>query len=158
MATRPSTALRPFRRPDAPRFAELASDPRVTRFVGDGQPWGRQYTEGRIDEALRDIPVDRVGACRWFVATTDGVRVGIVVSLRRDAGIDIGYWLRPERWGQGLGGAMVDAALLTVPDVYGTGDLLARVDPANIASGRLLTGRGFQFDGHHEGVDHYRLP
>lgn len=158
MAKLPAIVLRPFRRPDAPFFAALASDPRVTRFVGDGRPWDAQYTAGRIDEALRDIPVDRVGSCRWFVADQDGDPAGIVVSMHRDAGIEIGYWVGPGHWGHGIGGAMVDAALLLVPDVYGTGELFARVDPANAASARLLTGRGFQFDGHHDGVDHYRRP
>lgn len=158
MADLPSIILRPFRGTDASFFTELASDPRVTRFVGDGQPWAAQYTAGRIDEALSDVPVDLVGSCRWFVADQDGDPVGIVVSMHRDPGIEIGYWVRPGRWGQGIGGAMVDAALLLVPDVYGTGEVFARVDPANAASARLLSGRGFQFDGHHDGVDHYRLP
>lgn len=80
-----------------------------------------------------------------------------MVSTRRDAGIEIGYWVSPEHWGRGIAGAMVDSALITIPEVYQTTQLCARVDPSNTVSAKLLTRRGFRLDTNHEGLDHYTL-
>ena len=152
----PSVALRPFRSSDAAFIIELASDERVTRYVGDGRPWDRPYTEGRIQAALRDGPLDQDGATRWFLAVVAGDPVGLLVAMRRTGGVEIGYWVSPGHWGRGIAGAMVDAAVATVPALYGTDALTARVHPDNAVSARLLTRRGFRPAGHHEGVDHYR--
>lgn len=153
----PAIFLQPFHETDAAFFARLASDERVTRFVGDGTPWDRQYTEGRINAALKHEPPGIVGASRWLLAMESTEPVGIVVSMHREEGIEIGYWVSPDHWGRGVAGAMVDAALVVIPDLYGTRELLARVHPDNAVSARLLTRRGFQFDGNHGGLDHYRL-
>lgn len=152
----PSVALHPFRATDAAFVIELASDERVTRYVGDGRPWERAYTEDRIQAALRDDPLDQEGATRWFLAVVAGEPVGLLVAMRRAEGVEIGYWVSPGHWGRGIAGAMVDAAAATVPALYGTGTLIARVHPDNAVSARLLTRRGFGPAGHHDGVDHYR--
>ena len=52
---------------------------------------------------------------------------------------------------------MVDGALVTIPEVYGTRKLIARVDPANAASAKLLTRRGFKLETGNEGLDNYTL-
>ena len=153
----PSITLRPFQEADTAFFTGMASDERVTRYIGDGQPWDEQTIQERIRAALQGDPLDQVGASRWFLATEAHAPVGIVVSSRKDAGIEVGYWVSPDHWGRGIAGAMLDAALASIPDIYGSRNLLARVDPANAASAKLLTRRGFQLDTHHEGLDHYTL-
>lgn len=153
----PSIALQPFHEADTDFFAGMASDERVIRFIGDGQPWDQKTIQDRVRAALQKIPLDIVGASRWFLATEAGQPVGLVVSTRKDAGVEIGYWVSPEHWGRGIAGAMVDGALATIPDVYETREIFARVDPANTISAKLLTRRGFQLDTHHDGLDHYTL-
>ena len=83
--------------------------------------------------------------------------MGLVVTTRCDAGVEIGYWVSAEHWGRGVAGAMVDLAVATVPDVYGPVRLIARADPANTASTRLLTRRGFEPEASQDGLDHYVL-
>ncbi|WP_426735183.1 GNAT family N-acetyltransferase [Glutamicibacter sp. 2E12] len=153
----PSIDLRPFHEADTEFFADMASDERVTRFIGDGQPWDQQTIQTRVRAALQQDPLDTVGASRWFLATETTEPVGIVVSTRKETGIEVGYWVSPEHWGRGIAGAMLDSALTTIPEVYATKTLIARVDPANAASARLLTRRGFQLETHHEGLDLYTL-
>lgn len=152
-----SIELRPFHASDTAFFAGMASDERVTRFIGDGQPWEQQTIQARVSAALRQDPLDIVGATRWYLATEANESVGIVVSSRKDDGVEVGYWVSPEHWGRGIAGAMVDGALATIPEVYGTRQLVARVDPANAASAKLLTRRGFQLRSNHDGLDLYCL-
>lgn len=157
MPISPTIILRPFHVADTEFFAGMASDQRVTRFIGDGQPWDQNTIQVRIRAALEQDPLNVVGSSRWFLATEATEPVGIVVSTRKDEGIEIGYWVSPDHWGRGIAGAMVNSALVTIPEVYGTQTLIARVAPANAASAKLLTRRGFTLESHHEGLDHYTL-
>ena len=157
MPAQPSITLRPFHEVDTAFFTGLATDERVTRFVGDGRPWAPQAIQDRLRAALQQQPVEQGGAVRWFIAEAGGKAVGLVVTTRCDAGVEIGYWVSPQHWGRGVAGAMLDLAVATVPDVYGPVRLIARVDPANTASTRLLTRRGFEPEASQDGLDHYVL-
>lgn len=123
MPSTPTITLRPFHEADTEFFAGMASDERVTRFIGDGQLWNQQTIQARIREALPQDPLHGVGASRWFLATEANAPVGIVVSTRKEGGVEIGYWVSPGHWGRGIAGAMVDCALATIPEVYGTRNL-----------------------------------
>lgn len=157
MPAQPSITLRPFQEADTAFFTGLATDERVTRFVGDGRPWAPQAIQDRLRAALQQEPVEQGGAVRWFIAEEGGEAVGLVVTTRCDEGVEIGYWVSAEHWGRGVAGAMVDLAVATVPDVYGRVRLIARAAPANTASTRLLTRCGFELEASQDGLDRYVL-
>jgi len=46
--------LTPFSAADHDFLAKLASDPRVTAFIGDGRPWTGPYLSRRMEQALQD--------------------------------------------------------------------------------------------------------
>ncbi|MBD2766069.1 GNAT family N-acetyltransferase [Kocuria sp. cx-455] len=155
MTSTPPLQLKPFDATDVPFFANMAADPRVTKFVGDGSIWDQATLAEKTNNALRAAPLNEQGAARWFVALHDGQPVGVLVSTRREAGVEIGYWVPPEHWGQGIAGSMVDAGLETIPALYDSDNLIARVDPDNTASARVLTRRGFHVTGCENGLDRY---
>lgn len=157
MPVPPSITLRPFQETDTAFFTDLATDERVTRYVGDGRPWAPQLIQERLRTVRQQIPVEQVGAVRWFIAEEAGEAVGLVVSTRWDEGVEVGYWVSPQHWGRGVAGAMVDLAATTVPGIYGRVRLIARVDPANAASARVLTRRGFALEANQDGLDRYVL-
>ncbi|PQZ93707.1 hypothetical protein CQ018_08610 [Arthrobacter sp. MYb227] len=157
MPSTPPINLRPFLETDTEFFAVMATDKRVTRFIGDGKSWDEQTIQERVRAALQQDPFDAVGSSRWFLATEANEPVGIIVSTRKEDGIEIGYWVSPIHWGRGVAGVMVDGALATIPQAYGTKKLIARVDPANTASAKLLIRRGFILETNHEGLDHNAL-
>lgn len=147
--------LRTFTKEDTSFFAALASDERVTRYVGDGQPWSSDLVASTVRVALEQAPVDAVGAVRWFLAVDERDSVGLLVSTLRESGVEIGYWVSPEHWGRGIAGAIVEQALTVVPAVFGTERLTAQVDPENAASTRALTRRGFHLATPGTGLDQY---
>jgi RimJ/RimL family protein N-acetyltransferase len=152
----PDVALRPFREQDLEFFATLARDERVTRFVGDGQPWSTEQIHERTRPALRQDPAGLLGAVRWFVADEEGRAVGLFVSTRREHAIEVGYWVSPQHWGRGVASALLDRGLEIIPAIYDTRRLSARVSPDNTASARALTRRHFEYQEHLNGLDHYR--
>lgn len=86
----PSITMRPFHEADTAFFTGMASDERVTRFIGDDQPWDEQIIQERCRAALQEDPLDSVGAPRWLLSLDANEPVDIVVSSRKDAGVDIG--------------------------------------------------------------------
>ncbi len=86
-----------------------AADPRVTLWIGDGRPWKCERSEQRLDWMLdhwrrhgfgRRSALDREsGAWLGFV----GLNCITSNAVELDEGdVEIGWWLQPEVWGQGL--------------------------------------------------------
>jgi [ribosomal protein S5]-alanine N-acetyltransferase len=91
--------FRAFTRDDHSFFTALATDQRVVRFIGDGQPWARETIDERVEEVLQGGPESAGCPVRWFVVQRESQRVGLWVSTRRDDDVEIGYWVAPEFWG-----------------------------------------------------------
>lgn len=152
-----SVTLRPFRETDTEFFASMASDEQVTRFIGYGKPWDRQIIETCVQGALQLDPIDAAGASRWFLATEGTEAVGIVFSTRQENSVEVGYWVSSDQWGRGVAGAMLDSALIMIPQTYNVTKVSARVAPAHAVSARVLTSRGFTLEARDEQLDHYTL-
>lgn len=146
-SSRPEVDLRPFTGDDREFFTALATDRRVTRFIGDGAPWSESRILDRVRLALRETPTSRDGAVRWFIAESGGAGVGLFVTSRHADTVEIGYRVSPGHWGRGLAGTMLSAGLQTVAGVYSPGTMVARIDPANAASIRAVRRQGFTFGG-----------
>lgn len=155
MAHPPTITLCPFTAYDEYFVTELARDERVTRLVGDGQPWDKDMIAARMRIALEQTPVDTVGAVRWFLSLAGPEPVGVLVSTRRESGVEIGYGVSSGHWGRGIAGAMVEQAVDVIPELFGCGRLLAQVSPTNPVSARVLTRRGFRLACTADGLDQY---
>ena len=153
-------ALRPFSSRHEDFFRSLATDERVTRFVGDGRPWTEDAVRLRVEAALIEADPSRVGAIRWWVGEQGQTPVGLFVSSRRvDGRVEIGYWISPQAWGQGVAGRLIDQALPEVRQVFGPAPLVARIARENTASIRLVERRGSRPEASEsDGLTSYVLP
>jgi len=132
----PSIVLTALTEADADFIAQLAADKRITAYIGDGQPWSDQYTGQRIEDAINSPEIS------WFVARRDGIRVGLFTAVQREQATEIGYWIAPEFWGQGLAKAIVALGIKAL-NAVGFSQLMARVMPENKASLKVLQRHGF---------------
>lgn len=132
----PSLVLTAMTKADAEFVARLAADERVTAYIGDGHTWSHEYTAQRVDHALLNA-----GIC-WYIARRQNSPVGLFTATERPAATEIGYWIDPAFWGQGLAKALVGEGLATL-QAEGRSALIARVDSANIASLKVLKRHGF---------------
>ncbi|GAB2467193.1 RimJ/RimL family protein N-acetyltransferase [Conyzicola lurida] len=117
-------------------FRALAQDARVIRFVGDGAPWSDDYVRQRFDTALDGGTPDH--GLRWFIASADDTRVGLLALTVHGDETELGYWIAPEHWGKGYAGRLVEHAVDLTP-----GQLAATVHRDNAASQRVLERAGF---------------
>lgn len=141
-----SRLLRAFGSEDSQFITTLATDARVTRYVGNGAIWSPEYIGRRIAGALAGLPGDDHAAVRWFIGLESGLPVGLVVSSRSGPDVEIGYWVSPDVWGRGIATWMVGAALEPIHAFFGNRRLVGRVLPGNHASVRVLEAWGFQLE------------
>jgi ribosomal-protein-alanine N-acetyltransferase len=141
--------LRPIARTDLPDLLAINGDPEVTRFLpyatwqtaADGEAWFARMqtlaaagTSQQLVVQLRD----------------DGRVIGTALLFRHDeasARAELGYVLGRAHWGQGL---MREALHVLCDHAFGTLGLRrleAEVNPANVASTRLLRTLGFSHEG-----------
>lgn len=134
---------------DAPALFEMLSHKEVARFTAR-KPLQRV---GDAVDLLRNVGLDYATrrAVRWAVCSLDDDRLIGTVGLhdweRYHRHIAIGFDLRHEHWGKGLGSEMVTAVCAYAFDHLGVQRIEAHVMKGNRPSQRLLESIGFECEG-----------
>ena len=121
--------LRPWRMSDAGALAALLQDGRVRRMLRDGLPY--PYTEADARAFLAETLASDPEEVFAFAIAQEDIPVGSLGMFRQGnihrRTAELGYYLGPDHWGQGIGTWAVREAVQWV---------FARTDP------RLLPGAG----------------
>lgn len=137
--------VRPVRHSDAGRIELYASDERVARgttIIPHPLPPGA--TEALIDRALAPDRDEDV----WVIDASDTQDdvLGAIMMKRLDREqSEIGFWVAPQAWNNGLASKAVEAVVAANPQASKT--IFAAVFQDNPASGRVLTNAGFAYIG-----------
>lgn len=134
----PRLELCQWRSGDWVEFRPIAADPRVMKFIGDGNPWPDEKIRKFVDRQVghqRDL-----GYCLWQLRLRDdGTLIGFcgLQPVADSEEVEIGWWLRPDQWGQGLA---TEAATRVMQFAAESTDLqppIAFVHPENRASANV---------------------
>lgn len=143
--------LRDFASGDAPSVLEYHLDPEVMRFLPPDVSQNR--TLDAIVALLRETSEEakRIPRRNYDLAVTvDGNVVGAArlhqMSADRGDG-EIGYILRRDVWGNGLGTEIARLLLAYGFDVLGLEEITAVVDQSNVPSARVLQKAGMHLEG-----------
>jgi RimJ/RimL family protein N-acetyltransferase len=130
-------------------FAQFMRNPDVIRYVR-AKPLDRERALEQHERSLEEWDLLGFGKRALIEAETDRW-VGFIelsqVGPRkgsRDDDIEIGYFIEPSRWGEGLA---TEAAIATCDDAFGRcaiGELIGRCRVENTASARVLAKVGFR--------------
>jgi RimJ/RimL family protein N-acetyltransferase len=137
--------VRPVRKSDAGLIALYASDKRVangTTIIPHPLPPGA--TEALIERALAPDRDEDV----WVIDASDDQDevLGAIMMKRLDHDqSEIGYWVAPQAWNNGLASKAVEAVVAANPHASKT--IFAAAFQDNPASGRVLTNAGFSYIG-----------
>jgi [ribosomal protein S5]-alanine N-acetyltransferase len=142
-----SLRLRRPRASDLPFLSVMFSDPLVMRFSDHGPrplSFGNEWLKAAADCERH--------SSRWIAALReDDTPIG-VVSLDapqqwfQEQGVQLGYRLTPTLWGKGLGSETAELALVAARALPHSQRVVATVDPANVASIKILKKIGMIFE------------
>ncbi len=133
--------LRPQEEADAPALFAILHDPHAMRF------WNRS-TIARlavVQELVREQRAAMAqGLCCYWTLIESGEAIGSIdLSLIQDGSAELGFLLRPDRWGLGLASEAVAAVTAHGFEGLGLTRLAAAVQTANRAAARVLEKNGF---------------
>jgi RimJ/RimL family protein N-acetyltransferase len=153
--TTPRLRLEPYADAHLDALNAMNADPQVYRFLS-GQPETRAETQAVIERVkARWI---EVGYSWWALmdrASGDLVGAGCLQNLRREmtplpdptCPLEIGWRLRPDRWGRGLASEAAAAIADFAFETQGANELLAVCMPENVASAGVMARLGMQAQG-----------
>ncbi len=139
--------LRKLRPDDLDDVAALFADRDVVRYVGNGQPAGRDEAERALHSILQRWQEQGYG--RWAISdrtTAEFLGIGGFRSLLGTP--EIVYHLAKAHWGKGYATELGRAALRFGFEDCGFDRIVAIAKPQNIASIRVMEKLGMQFEKH----------
>lgn len=138
----PRLIIRPFVATDAVTLVALFADPLVARFVDDGTALSAEDAALWVVRSAENLARHGYGTGA-VVRKEDGLMIGWAgVARPADGSQEIIYGLARAFWRRGYGGEIL-SALVEFAAGRGIDPVRATVDPRNLISVRLLTGRGF---------------
>jgi len=139
--------LRMFRPDDLDALAILFSNPKVMRYVGDGQPASREEADKALQSIINHWASHGFG--RWAAVdkhTHEFVGFG---GLRSLFGVpEVVYHFAPEHWGKGLATELARASLRFGFETHGFERIVAIAKPGNAASIHVMEKLGMKYQQH----------
>ena len=145
---RRASLLRPFTLADAAVLAAYRTDPDVARY----QDWAVPFTVEAAEQLIAGqagLPGPERGGWYQIAIEHDGELVGDLALGLDETGqlATLGYSLRTDRQGSGFASEAAGALIDRLFASFGVHRVAATLDPANIASARLLERLGFRYEG-----------
>jgi RimJ/RimL family protein N-acetyltransferase len=143
-AAGPLWQLRPVARHDLQALVRLTDEPRVYRYLFDGQAPGEQALADWIHASEQSFRERGVGC--WALCSPQHSCSGVISLLQRqaDSEVELAYALHPDVWGQGLA---IRMAVCVIRRGFASGieRIIAGVDLPNAASLVVLQRLGMRF-------------
>jgi len=136
-------------------FRKIATDPLVVRYLGTGVPWPDERIREFVDRQCENW--EKEGFCLWKLLPKDKDTLIGICGLQRlgdSPDVEIGWWLAPSHWGQGLATESALQAMAYGFEVANLERIVAIAQAANRDSLRVMDKIGMQFEreGVHKGI------
>src|SRR2546425_2880982 len=139
--------LRELHPDDLDDLAALFADPDVVRYVGDGQPAGRDEAERALHSTMRRW--EEHGFGRWAALDRKtGKFIGMGGFRSLFGTPEVVYHLAKENWGKGYATELARAALRFGFEERGFDRIVAIAKPQNTASIHVMEKLGMQYEKH----------
>ncbi|MDP9376625.1 MAG: GNAT family N-acetyltransferase [Actinomycetota bacterium] len=142
-------ALRPFVLEDAPAMRAVYEDEAVMRYVGTGRFRDATMTAALLREYAEQQA--KRGFAFWAVVEQASGRLigdaGLTGLPAPEPALELGYTLRRDCWGRGLATEAARACVRVGFEVLGVPAVVALVEPANVASVRVVEKVGMERTG-----------
>lgn len=132
---------------DWEEFRRLSADPLVVRYISTGEPWPDERVKDFVSRQCENWEKYRI--CLWkLLPKDDDTLIGIcgLQHLPEGPDVEIGWWLAPSHWGQGLATEAARQALAYGFEVSNFDRIVAIAQAANRDSLRVMDRIGMRFE------------
>ncbi len=147
----PKTArwkVRRFRPSDAEALVRAINHRKIARVTAAiPHPYTNRHAKAWIRLCMQRSQQRRPTDLGFAIEIDGAVRGGIGLHHIRGHQAEVGYWLTPEYWGQGIMTGVVKAMTIWARRELGLVRLYAKVFPHNPASARVLEKAGYVREG-----------
>ena len=136
-----------WRMEDWKAFQRIATDPLVVRYLGTGEPWPDERVQEFVARQCENWEKHRI--CLWKLLPKDGETLMGICGLQHlpeGPDVEIGWWLAPSFWGQGLATEAARHALVYGFEVSKLERIVAVAQAANRDSLRVMERIGMRFE------------
>jgi RimJ/RimL family protein N-acetyltransferase len=144
--------LEPWDQRHRAQFQRICRDPQVMRFIGPGRTWSSAEADEVFDLALAHWHEHGFG-WRSILERAGGEWLGFIglnhprpgaIEMAPDE-VEFGWWLVRRAWGRGIATEGATAVRDEAFGPLGLDRILARVQPPNAASTRVVQKLGMEF-------------
>jgi ribosomal-protein-alanine N-acetyltransferase len=128
-------------------FQKIATDPLVVKYLGTGEPWPDERVQEFVARQCENW--EKHGICLWkLLPKSSDALIGIcgLQHLPETPYVEIGWWLSPAYWGQGLATEAARHALAYGFEVSNLERIVAIAQAANRDSLRVMEKIGMRFE------------
>jgi ribosomal-protein-alanine N-acetyltransferase len=147
--------LRKFTPADLDALVEMRSDPEVNKYLGGTRLQNAQAIKNRMQAYMDSYDKHGFGACAMIWKET-GEMIGWsgLQPLEETGEIEIGYGLKKEFWGTGIGHECAMAWLQFGFEKAGAQRIVALAEPENVGSRRIMEKCGMHYE---RNMMHYEM-
>jgi [ribosomal protein S5]-alanine N-acetyltransferase len=130
-----------------PDFKPIATNPQVMRYIGTGELWSDERIKQFIDNQIARYKQYKF--CFWaLIHRNTHALIGLcgLSLLNKPDEIEIGWWLIPEYWGQGLATEAAQAVMSYGFEQLNLPRIVSIAQPANQRSIRVMEKLGMHFE------------
>ncbi|NRA66885.1 MAG: GNAT family N-acetyltransferase [Pseudobacteriovorax sp.] len=137
--------LRNFQRQDLFDLGEMLMDPDVVSHTGFRRPFSQEQVQEHLDDKIRqsEVPFGVWGV--WYKQDSKLV----AWAMLKDTGesfMELGYMVNKNYWGKGIATELSQMIINHARDDLNLPAIMARCDPNNSVSRRVLERRGFALE------------
>jgi RimJ/RimL family protein N-acetyltransferase len=137
--------VRSWREADIGRYADIIGKRSVMRYIADGKPGDPASARSFVVGAIED---DRNGKPIFWAVESAATKelIGFCGFGRCDDQVDMGWRYDDRHWGMGYGSEAAKAVLAYGLNEFGFERVIARADPDNAGSIKIMRKLGFVFE------------
>lgn len=137
--------LQKYTQADFDTFYPLVKDDKIMRYIS-GKGLTLEAAKLKFESVIKtNTEQEEIGYFKIFNSQGEKIGQGKLEWYKLDdTKLEIGYMLKEEFWGQGLGTMICTKLLFIANELWPTIDIVGLIHPENIASKRLLEKFGFQ--------------
>lgn len=144
----PRLVVRPWEAGDRPAFERFVADAEMMRYISGGRAWDTARIDAWLARQARNLAQHDCCMGVAVLKQSGGtIGVGGIQPLEQAGVFELGWWIWRDYWNRGLATEMARGFVAYAFEVMNLPQVVAEIDPPNLASIRVAEKLGMRHEG-----------